>query len=156
MKCLLAECVFLSEHESCSLRMTSKSPLSKSMSRAQNWAREQEPFHHPSAPSENPLSFGHVGWIFQSVCLFVMAVHLITKVPPDGAINEWHQPHTYADELIPLICCSPVCLWLLHLNTKVHANGAINERLQLHTYTDELIQLICPSPLEPVSGFYCT
>ena len=79
---------FLSEDGSCSLRIMSKSPLSKSMSLAQNCAREQEPFHHPSAPSENPLSFGHVGWISQSVCLFVMAVHLNTKVPPDGAINE--------------------------------------------------------------------
>ena len=113
--------------------------------------REQEPFHNPSAPPGNTLSFGHVGWMCQSVSMFVMAVHLNTKAHPDGAINEWLQLNTYTDELTPLIpppprpCPCPIFMIAVHLNTQLQASGAINERLQPHTYTDELIPLICPS-----------
>ena len=40
-------------------------------------------------------------------CMFVIALHLNTKVRANGAINERLQLHTYTDELIQLICLSP-------------------------------------------------
>ena len=156
MKCLLAECVFLSEHESLLTQNHIKEPSFQVHVTCSKLCQRTRAL----SPPISSLWKSPVIWpcrVDISVCLSICDGCAPDYKSASWWCNQWVASTTH-------ICrwADPINLLLprmfviaVHLNKKCVLMVQLMS-VQLHTCTDELIQLICPSPLEPVSGFYCT